>query len=71
MAARAAITLSKGKGSSPTTALLLRCRVKPGTNKTREGVTGLADDEVQLCVAAPPREGEANKAVLKVLSEVR
>lgn len=71
MAARAAITLSKGKGSLPITTLHLRCRVKPGADKTREGVTGLADGGVQLCVAAAPREGEANKAVLKVLSEVR
>ena len=51
--------------------LYLQCRVKPGASKSREGVTGLTEDAVEICVAAPAREGEANKAVVRVLSEVR
>lgn len=55
---------------SPFGTLYLRCHVKPGAAKAREGVTGLTEDAVELCVSAPPREGEANKAVVKLLSEV-
>lgn len=58
-----------GKNKLPT--IHLRCHVKPGAAKTREGVTSLTDDVVELCVAAAPREGEANKAVVAVLSKVR
>lgn len=48
----------------------LRCHVKPGAAKVREGVTSLGEEAVELCVAAPAREGESNKAVLAVLSKV-
>lgn len=48
----------------------LHCRVKPNASKVREGVTSVTDDAVELCVAAVPRDGESNKAVLAVLSEV-
>lgn len=47
----------------------LRCHVKPGASKVREGITGLTDDTIELCVSAAAREGEANKAVVAVLSE--
>lgn len=49
----------------------LRCHVKPGASKVREGITALTDDTIELCVSAAAREGEANKAVVAVLSEVR
>ncbi|KAF3349810.1 N amino acid transport system protein [Verticillium dahliae VDG2] len=49
--------------------LHLRCYVKPGAAKAREGVTGLTEDAIEICVAAQPRQGEANKAVLRLLSE--
>lgn len=48
----------------------LHCRVKPNASKVREGVTSVAEDAVELCVAARPRDGESNKAVLTILSEV-
>ncbi|KAF3763792.1 hypothetical protein M406DRAFT_341214 [Cryphonectria parasitica EP155] len=56
------------KNKLPT--VYLQCRVKPGASKVREGVAALTDDAVELCVTAAAREGEANKAVLAVLSEV-
>lgn len=57
-----------GKNKLP--AVHLHCRVKPNASKSREGVTSVTDDAVELCVAAVPRDGESNKAVLAVLSEV-
>lgn len=50
--------------------LYLRCHVKPGAAKAREGVAALTPEAIELCVSAPPREGEANKAVVKLLSQV-
>ncbi|KAK1981530.1 hypothetical protein LZ30DRAFT_770742 [Colletotrichum cereale] len=49
--------------------LYLQCHVKPGASRVREGVLAVADGAVELCVAAQAREGEANKAVIKLLSE--
>ena len=70
MASSTAIRLIAGTKSSPLGTLQLICRVRPGAAASREGVTALADDAVELCVSAPARDGEANKAVLRVLSEV-
>lgn len=50
--------------------IYIHCHVKPGASKTREGVTSVTDEAVEICVAAQAKEGEANKAVVKVLSEV-
>ncbi|KAK3942078.1 hypothetical protein QBC46DRAFT_257296 [Diplogelasinospora grovesii] len=51
--------------------LYIQCNVKPGASKAREGVVSArADAEaIDICVAEQAREGEANKAVLRVLSE--
>ena len=68
MSGRAAISLLQPKSSAEM--LLLRCHVKPGASKAREGVVGITDEVIELCVSAPPQDGKANKAVLKVLSEV-
>ncbi|TLS24589.1 hypothetical protein PpBr36_08277 [Pyricularia pennisetigena] len=54
---------------SPLATLLLKCHVKPGASKSREGVAAVTDDAVELCVSAQAREGEANKAVIMVLSK--
>lgn len=54
----------------PLGSLRLQCHVKPGASRVREGVLAVADDVIELCVAAQAREGEANKAVVKLLSEV-
>jgi hypothetical protein len=48
----------------------LRCRIKPGASKVREGILAIGDSAVELCVSAAPKEGEANKAVVALLSEV-
>ncbi|AEO59887.1 hypothetical protein MYCTH_2308510 [Thermothelomyces thermophilus ATCC 42464] len=50
--------------------LYMHCNVKPGASKNREGITSVNDEAVEICVAAQAREGEANKAVIRVLSEV-
>ncbi|ETS73786.1 hypothetical protein PFICI_14732 [Pestalotiopsis fici W106-1] len=63
------ITLTKISKTKPLGAIHIHCRVKPGVNKNREGVSAVTDDAVELNVAAPPRDGEANKAVIKVMSE--
>lgn len=49
----------------------LQCLIKPRANKMREGVTALTDEAVHICVAAVPKDGESNRAVLAVLSQVR
>ena len=50
--------------------IYIHCHVKPGASKQREGITCITDEAVEICVAAQAKEGEANKAVVKVLSEV-
>ena len=59
-----------GTKKSPNGTLYLNCNVKPGASKQREGIASIGEDAVEICVAAQAREGEANKAVIKVLSEV-
>ncbi|KAI1161950.1 hypothetical protein F5B18DRAFT_653085 [Nemania serpens] len=67
MSARAAISLAKQKSSAKI--LQLRCRVRPGASKTREGVVAITDETIELCVSAQPQDGKANGAVLEVLSK--
>lgn len=69
MAIRRVIQYVAG-GNNRLPAVYLHCRVKPNASKTREGVTALTDDAVELCVAAVPRDGASNRAVLEVLSKV-
>jgi hypothetical protein len=71
MATRKAIALIGGFKNGASGALHIHCRVKPGVDKRREGITGVSEDAVEICVAAPPRDGESNKAVIKVMSDVR
>ncbi|KAK4111653.1 YggU-like protein [Canariomyces notabilis] len=59
-----------GTRKAPKATLYMRCNVKPGTNKNREGIAAVNEEAVEICVAAQAREGEANKAVVRVLSEV-
>lgn len=71
MAPSAAIRFLAKKQGSPLRGfvqLRLRVRVKPGASKSHEGILAVTSSAVQLCVAAQPRQGEANQAVLQVLS---
>ncbi|OHW99780.1 DUF167 domain-containing protein [Colletotrichum incanum] len=68
--ASAAVRFVAGTRKSPLGTLYLQCHVKPGASRVREGVMAVTEGTVKLCVAAQAREGEANKAVVKLLSEV-
>ncbi|KAJ0159172.1 hypothetical protein CTA2_10189 [Colletotrichum tanaceti] len=68
--ASAAVRFVAGTKKSPLGTLFLQCRVKPGASRVREGVTAVTEEAVEMCVVAQAREGEANKAVIKLLSEV-
>ncbi|GAB1317629.1 hypothetical protein MFIFM68171_07839 [Madurella fahalii] len=59
-----------GTKKTPKGTLYMHCNVKPGASKNREGIAAVDEEAVEICVAAQAREGEANKAVIKVLSEV-
>ncbi|KAH8160503.1 hypothetical protein CIB48_g7742 [Xylaria polymorpha] len=67
MSTRAAISLVKQRSSAEF--LQLRCHVRPGASKAREGVVAITDEVIEVCVSAPPQDGKANKAVLEVLSQ--
>ncbi|KAI0862221.1 DUF167-domain-containing protein [Xylaria cubensis] len=67
MSTRAAINLVKQKSSAEV--LQLRCHVRPGASKAREGVVAITDESIEVCVSAPPQDGKANKALLEVLSQ--
>lgn len=70
MASGSAVRFVVGSKQAPGFgALCLRLRVKPGTSKDREGVSSVRDDCIELCVAAQARDGEANKAVVRLLSD--
>jgi uncharacterized protein (TIGR00251 family) len=56
--------------SSSLSSIYLQCRVRPGINKLREGIIKVTDEAVELRVAAQPLEGEANRAVIKVISDI-
>jgi uncharacterized protein len=50
--------------------LYLQCHVKPRASKQREGIISVSDAVIDVCVSAQAREGEANKAVREVFSDV-
>lgn len=68
--ASTAIRFVSGTKKSPLGTLYLQCHVKPGASRVRQGVAAVTDATVELCVSAQAKEGEANKAVVKLLSEV-
>lgn len=70
MATHSFIRYAVGSNQRPAT-VYLHCHVKPGVSKVREGIASLTDDAIELCVSAVARDGESNKAVLAVLSQVR
>lgn len=70
MASSSAIRFVTGSKKNPLGSLYLQLHVKPGASKNREGIIAITDDAIELCVAAHAREGEANKAVVQVLSSI-
>ncbi|USP80116.1 uncharacterized protein yc1106_07390 [Curvularia clavata] len=49
--------------------LQLLCHVKPGVSASREGIAAISEDRIDVCVAAQARDGEANKAVRRVVAD--
>lgn len=62
--------IATAKKSSALDHLQIQLHVKPGAHKGREGVAQVTDTVVELCVAAQPKDGEANKAVIQILSRM-
>ncbi|RYF35911.1 MAG: DUF167 domain-containing protein, partial [Cytophagaceae bacterium] len=65
----AAIRWFAGSEAGSGSAVRLLCHVKPGVSAVREGISAVTDEYVEMCVAGQPRDGETNKAVMKVIAE--
>ncbi|KAA8647621.1 hypothetical protein EYZ11_003229 [Aspergillus tanneri] len=50
--------------------LQISCHVKPNASNNRVGITAVGADTVDVCVAAVPRNGEANTAVSQVFAQI-
>lgn len=61
---------SKNQDIKKRYSLQISCRVKPNASGNREGITAIGTEKVDVCVAAVPRNGEANTAVSRVFSKV-
>lgn len=68
--ASSAVRFIAASKKSPLGALQLHLHVKPGASRDREGVSSVSENTIDLCVSAQAREGEANKAVISVLSDI-
>ncbi|KAI9924454.1 hypothetical protein ASPWEDRAFT_23504 [Aspergillus wentii DTO 134E9] len=65
------VTKARGKQSIPTRYnLQISCHVKPNASSHREGITAVGGEKVDVCVAAAPKDGEANLAVSRVFAEL-
>ncbi|PYH86535.1 DUF167-domain-containing protein [Aspergillus uvarum CBS 121591] len=49
--------------------LQITCNVKPNASNNREGIVDVSADRVSVCVAALPRNGEANAAVSRIVAQ--
>ncbi|KAL4887582.1 DUF167-domain-containing protein [Aspergillus karnatakaensis] len=67
-----AATTASRRTPNPTTQynLQISCRVKPNAAGNREGIVSVGPETVYVCVAAVPRDGEANAAVSRVFAKV-
>ncbi|KAL3465825.1 hypothetical protein BJX64DRAFT_285103 [Aspergillus heterothallicus] len=68
---KSATTPSRNKGPHAAEYYNLRisCKVKPNTAENREGIAAVGPEKVDVCVAASPRNGEANAAVSRVFAQ--
>lgn len=60
---------AKGAKGHNSATIQLLCHVRPGVNANREGIAAVTDENIEVCVAAQAREGEANKAVREVIAD--
>lgn len=70
MAARSAFRLVAPTSRSSLTAIHISCHVKPGVSKNSEGVMSVSDEVVQLRTSARAIDGQANRAVVEIISAV-
>lgn len=70
MASSSAVRFIAASKKSPLGSLQIHLHVKPGASKDRQGVSSVTDTAVDLCISAQARKGEANKAVISVLSDI-
>lgn len=61
---------SSSKKPPPRGTLELRLHVRPFASREREGVDAVGPDAVDVCVAARPRDGDANRAVVRLLGDL-
>ncbi|TVY30859.1 UPF0235 protein [Lachnellula hyalina] len=64
------VALSSKSAKSALGYIYLKCHVKPGASKQREGIVSISENVIEVCVSAQAREGESNKAVREVISSV-
>lgn len=64
-----AVRFVAATAKSGTGTLQLLCHVKPGVSASREGIAAVSDSRIDVCVAAQARDGEANKAVRRVVAD--
>ena len=69
MSGRAVRYVAAAAAKSGTGMLQLLCHVKPGVSASREGIAAVSEDRIDVCVAAQARDGEANKAVRRVVAD--
>ncbi|KAL2010412.1 hypothetical protein VTN00DRAFT_6219 [Thermoascus crustaceus] len=65
-----ATTTSRNQKAAQKYNLQISCHVKPNASSNREGITAVGTDSVDVCVAAVPRDGEANMAVSRIFAEL-
>ena len=68
--ASSAVRFIAASKKSPLGSLQLHLRVKPGASRDREGISDVTDTAIDLCVSAQARDGDANRAVVSLLSDV-
>ncbi|KAG9250572.1 uncharacterized protein F5Z01DRAFT_677699 [Emericellopsis atlantica] len=56
--------------SSALGSISLQLFVKPNASAAREGIVSITPSAIHLAIAAQPKDGEANKAVIQLLSDV-
>jgi uncharacterized protein YggU (UPF0235/DUF167 family) len=61
---------ARGAKSQTSSVIHIICHVKPGVSATRQGITSLTPNRIEMCIAAQARDGEASAAVREVIAKV-